>query len=327
MLSTNTRDVVGFIRDLALDRNGARTDALTRKSAVPAATTAASSYSSLVELAGISEFRAALERKILPAVIDGAWKIPFAIPFSLQSGPATATWIDEGAPIRVSGFVSAAVRLPPRKIATISVLTGELLRATGSKADATIIRILTNALAAAVNSTFVSSVAASGGAPGGIAENAASISSTGDTAAEISSDLSALISLADSADVDLAQSSWLMSPAKAALIAAALGLPNLGLRGGFLLGAPALVDRAIGSDVLLVDGSRVAVALGNPDVMPAESATLEMLDNPTNASSDGTATNMVSLFQTDSIALRATLAVNWAAAADSVFALTGTAPS
>ena len=44
----------------------------------------------------------------------------------------------------------------------------------------------------------------------------------------------------------------------------------------------------------------------------SEEASIQMLDNPTNASTGGTtATTMVSMFQTNSVALRATRFINW----------------
>jgi len=41
-------------------------------------------------------------------------------------------------------------------------------------------------------------------------------------------------------------------------------------------------------------------------------ASLQMLDNPTNNSATGTATSMVSMFQTNSVAFRAERTLNWA---------------
>ncbi len=47
----------------------------------------------------------------------------------------------------------------------------------------------------------------------------------------------------------------------------------------------------------------------------AERASLEMLDNPTNNSATATATSMVSMFQTDSVAIRVERYLNWAVTA------------
>jgi hypothetical protein len=70
-------------------------------------------------------------------------------------------------------------------------------------------------------------------------------------------------------------------------------------------GAGNLVVAVNAGDVFLADDGQVTV-----DV--SREASLQMLDNPTNSSSTGTPTTMVSMFQTNSIAIRAERFINWA---------------
>ena len=59
------------------------------------------------------------------------------------------------------------------------------------------------------------------------------------------------------------------------------------------------------SDIFLSDDGQVTIDM-------SREASLEMLDNPTNNSATSTATSAVSMWQTNSIALRAERFINWA---------------
>jgi hypothetical protein len=68
-----------------------------------------------------------------------------------------------------------------------------------------------------------------------------------------------------------------------------------------------------GNLLVLVHAPSIAMAdEGGLTIDASEEAAIQMLDNPTNASTGGTtATTMVSMFQTNSVALRATRFINW----------------
>ena len=59
------------------------------------------------------------------------------------------------------------------------------------------------------------------------------------------------------------------------------------------------------NEVYLADDGQVTIDA-------SREASLEMLDNPTNNSATGTATSLVSMFQTNSVALKAERYINWA---------------
>jgi len=76
--------------------------------------------------------------------------------------------------------------------------------------------------------------------------------------------------------------------------------------GGELFGIPAMVSDAIPAGTLrLIRADDLALALDPIRLDASDEAAIQMLDNPTNNSVTPTATNMVSLFQTDGVALRA----------------------
>ena len=98
--------------------------------------------------------------------------------------------------------------------------------------------------------------------------------------------------------------------------------PDLGVRGGSVLGIPVLVSRGspratAGGILVLLDPGAIAFGDGEIRLERASHASLQMLDNPTNDASDGTpATSMVSMWQTNSHAIRAERTINWMVARD-----------
>jgi hypothetical protein len=93
--------------------------------------------------------------------------------------------------------------------------------------------------------------------------------------------------------------------------------------GGTFMGYPLIVSLSsmqVGSPVtnegnllVLVHAPSIAMAdEGGLTIDASEEAAIQMLDNPTNTSTGSTtATTMVSMFQTNSVALRATRFINW----------------
>jgi hypothetical protein len=106
------------------------------------------------------------------------------------------------------------------------------------------------------------------------------------------------------------------------LLRNSLGQPEfngLTMRGGMLEGIPVIVSQyaanasGAGNLVIAVNTREVFLADdGEVTVDASTEASLQMLDNPTNNSATATATTMVSMFQTNSIALRAERFINWA---------------
>lgn len=99
--------------------------------------------------------------------------------------------------------------------------------------------------------------------------------------------------------------------------------PSMTPDGGTFMGYPVIVSQSammVGSPVsgeghlmVLISPQNIAMAdEGGITIDASEEASIEMLDNPTNQSTSGTvATSMVSMFQTDSVALRAIRHINW----------------
>jgi hypothetical protein len=306
--------ILDFVRVMGLDRRDAEAERV--KAAVPAAGTSGEDYSDLDGFAGLDELRTAIERRLLPERM-GAVRVPFRTAVPFQGDAATGYWVSETGPKPVGRFSATGVALPSRKVEALAAVTKDLLRSPSPDADAAILRILRNAVVRRVNATFASSDAAvDGEAPAGIGAGA---TGAGDPA-QIVAGLEAVVEAADTADTDLTAAEWILSPAHAVEIAAAIGTDRLGLRGGELFGAPAHTDPAA-ETVYLVDPTRLALAVGSVDIEVARHASLEMDDDPQHGGTSPTAANLVSMFQTNSVAFLVGVFVNWEALAGSVFAL------
>jgi len=79
--------------------------------------------------------------------------------------------------------------------------------------------------------------------------------------------------------------------------------PNIQRDGGVIAGLPALASDSVGALLIAVDTSQLVVAdeLGLT-VSRSTQATLELLDTPSSNTRTATATNMISLFQSNSVA-------------------------
>jgi hypothetical protein len=95
--------------------------------------------------------------------------------------------------------------------------------------------------------------------------------------------------------------------------------PDINLNGGNLEGVPVITSEHVpedtyGSFVVLVNAGDIYIAdEGEVAVDMSQEASLQMLDNPTNASdSPPVPTTLVSLWQTNSVGFRAERTINWA---------------
>ena len=133
----------------------------------------------------------------------------------------------------------------------------------------------------------------------------------------------------------LATASWVMHPRLAAAIGIRAGGrgvgADVGARGGVMAGLPVIVSESCAHDsdagtIALVDGAGIVLA-EEPGiaVSTTDTATIEQDDTPTGASDTPAAATatLVSLWQSDSVGVKATIRANWAKArAGSVVTIT-----
>ncbi|GLQ36740.1 major capsid protein [Rhizobium albus] len=251
--------------------------------------------------------------------------IPFRTPLITQTGGGQGYWVGEGKPKPLTAFDFDRSTLDELKVASITVVTEELLRKSSPSADAILRDQLARAVAERVDIDFISPAksASAGVSPASITNGITPIGSTGNDADAVREDIRALMATFIAADNPPTTGLFIMS----SLTALALSLmrnplgqrefPDITMAGGTLEGLPVLTSAyfapvSAGGFVALVNASDIYFAdEGGVMVDVSREASLQMLDNPTNDVTTPTATSMVSMWQTNSVAFRAERILNW----------------
>lgn len=253
--------------------------------------------------------------------------VPFRTRLVGQTTGGTGYWVGEGKPKPVTKFDFSNTSLLPLKVANIAVATDELLRDSSPSADMLIRDSLVEALRALLDVTFIdpSVAAVSTVSPASVTNGVSAIASTGNTADDVRCDIKALMDTFIAANNAPTNGVWIMSTGIALALSLMLNplgqpeFPGISMRGGFLFGLPVIVSEYVptttdGSIVVLANASDIYIGdEGGFALDVSREASLQMLDNPTNdVTGSTTATTMVSMFQTNSVAFRAERTINWA---------------
>lgn len=261
--------------------------------------------------------------------------VPFRTPLIGQTGGGAAYWVGEGAPKPLTAFDFSRTTLDELKVATISVVTEELLRKSSPSADMILRDALAAAVAERVDIDFIdpAKAASAGVSPASITNGVTAVTSSGNDADAIREDVRALMATFIAANNPPTSGVWVMSANTAlalSLLQNPLGqaeFPGISMAGGTFMGMPVIVSEyfaavTAGGYVALVNASDIYFGdEGGVMVDVSREASLQMLDNPTNNSISGTATSMVSMWQTNSVAFRAERILNWSKRRASAVAL------
>lgn len=254
-------------------------------------------------------------------------RIPFNVRIAGQTSGGTGYWVGEGAPKPLTKFDYGATELGWAKVAAISVVTDELIRFSNPSAEALVRQGLADALRARLDIDFIdpSKAAVANVSPASITNGVSPISSTGSDADAIRADVRALWAPFIAANINPTSAVYIMSSGTAlslSLLQNPLGqseFPGLTMNGGTFMGIPVIVSEyaantagSSGGLVILANASDIWLADdGGFTLSASREASLQMDDAPTNNSSTGTGASLVSMFQTNSIALRGERYINW----------------
>lgn len=233
-------------------------------------------------------------------LLDGMVRVPFRTQVSMISADATAWIVGEGKPIPVTGAALKALRLDPKKAAALLVMTEELLRATQSERNMTL--ALRRAISAAADGRFFNLV---------IDAATPTTPSSGPLAANAVADIKALLSAVplrtESAPLLVMSPEVQVSAATLTNVSGNFQFPNLTVTGGDILGIPVVPSEQIGAGrVALFDGAGIAGESGTIDIEASAQADIEMLATALEQDSGVPAhATLVSMFQTNSVAIRA----------------------
>ena len=293
---------------------------LIHKAAVGAGSGVTASWSSSLFA---PELQAAFVDFNRPATIIGrleaARRAPLSTPVvTTTTGASSFAWVGAGRPKPLSSSVFDRTFLRPAIAGGIFVATKELLRLATPGSELTLIRDMSNGLAAFLDTQFISPTVApiTDIAPGSIT-NGVSVAAT--STGEPVTDLRELTRAYRLAGGELTNAIIILSSENAVALAQRSGsgdepvFPDITATGGRLGGLAALASDHVGPYLIMVDVSHILVADENGvDVRRSLQATIEMDSAPTQNAVTPTATTQVSLFTSDSVAFRIERYISWA---------------
>lgn len=261
--------------------------------------------------------------------LPGLRNVPFKVRVKRQTGGATASWVGEGKAKPLSNSAFDTVTLDFTKLAAISVISDEVARLAVPSAEMLVRDDLANAVIQTMDSDFIdpANSGTSNVKPASVTNGVSAVTATGtNTQAGIATDIQNLFAPLIAANIDPSECAWIMTPTTAlglSLLQNSLGqqvFPGISISGGTFQGLPVVVSNAAGL-VGTSDGAHIVVLVHTPSILVADDgqvavdvsreASLEMSDAPSNQSANGTGASLVSMFQTNSLAVRAERWVNW----------------
>jgi hypothetical protein len=231
--------------------------------------------------------------------------VPLRTRIGVFTTGAVGTVTAAGTPIPVSRMTLTGSALETFRATALVVITNELLKHGSNSALRLLAKELRAAVAVATDTAFFSAVTS--GAP--------SHASGGSTAALILADLNTMLG-----DVTIGAASKLyvgLSASNCAKLAMKLNtagqsaFPGVGVTGGDVAGITVIPTDGLSTSAVLLDAAGVAAGDEIISIAAGSSATVEMSDTPVNtplltgSPQAPVPTSMVSMFQTDSTALRA----------------------
>lgn len=253
-------------------------------------------------------------------------EVPANITIKGRDGAATGYWVGEGGAIPATKMTFFDVHLTPLKVAALAVVTNELLRDSTPAAEMLVRDALGQASAKRIDDTFLSNANLSADVyPAGMLYEEGSgvvtpIVSNGIDGASLRADVRDLYAPFIVAK-NAAGLQFVMNPALAKaiqLLSNALGLqefPGINQNGGTLLGDPVVTgDTVNANDLILLKPSDIyRIGDSGVQVSISREAMIEMADGPANNSKTGVtaAGNVVSMFQTESTAIKIVRSINW----------------
>jgi hypothetical protein len=237
--------------------------------------------------------------------LSGIRRVPLRSRTLTVSG-AISYWIGEGRQKLLSPAIYDSNAMSPMKVASLTVVTRELLEDRSLQAEATIRADLMRVTAEALDVAFIDP--ANGGLP-----DIKPASITNGVQA-VSGNLRDVVA---DFEGDLASAYWITSP-YAAAVAAGADNPDVGARGGAILGIPTITSRSVPDGVwTLLDPTGIALAEGaafgrvvtQGDVFMADTEAMAAIEP--GSPSGPIAAQVVSLWQTGAVALLAERVMNW----------------
>lgn len=304
---------------------------LTAKAAVSAANTMDATWAgNLINEGGIAfaDFVEYLRpRTLLGQISSRLRRLPFDTPVLVQGSAGSASWVKEGAAKPVTEWTYTRAKLAPLKVASIAAATKETLMRASAAADTLLRDELARAVGTTIDTKFISDDAAvTDESPAGILNGVSALTLAGDgTVAGIRADVAQMLKELVGNNLTVTGAFWVMPETVAidlSLIVNEVGasaFPGIGPSGGTFAGLPVFTTQYVptesaGPVVALMKGDEIF--LGDEDgiqVSMSDQASLVMDSAPsaTNNSVTSTPSQLVSLWQTNSVAFLVERFLNW----------------
>jgi HK97 family phage prohead protease len=242
-------------------------------------------------------------------------------PLISQTAGGAAYWVGEGAAKPVTKFDFSRATLPPTKLASICVLSMEHIRDSSPKSDVIVRDQLAAVVSAEQDTAFIlpSNSGTTNIKPKSITNGASTIASGGTDQASIILDVRSLMAKFTSQNNPPTSGVWIMNSINASALGTMinpLGQPSFptmtDFSGGTLYMMPVIVSDSVTNIVVLVNAKDIFMAQDDGiQIDASDQVSLQMDDAPTNSSATPTATTLVSMWQTNSVAFRAEHSIGW----------------
>jgi ATP-dependent protease ClpP protease subunit len=277
----------------------------------------------------VGEFIDLLRPMTVIGKLGGLRRVPFNVRVSGADSGSTSYWVGQGKAIPVSKMNAIEVTLGIAKAAGLVVLTEELVRSSDPSAEMKVRDDLLGSITEFLDRQFLDPTVAavSNVSPASITNGVTDLTPTGTTLATLRADIQTLFKNFINVNDDPTTATWIMDTGQALAISMmqnALGqneFPGLTINGGTFAGLPVVVSNSAnvagspdsGRMIILAKQSDIMIAEGGLEIDASREASVEMSDVPTGDAAAGTAgtTSLVSMFQSKSVAVRATRFVNW----------------
>lgn len=302
---------------------------LVQKAAVTAGSTTDSAWAgALVTYQNLqNEFIELLRPRTLIGRIPGLRQVPFNVKVPRETGETTGYWVGQGSPKPVSKGALDTVTLDFNKVAGLTFLTKELLRFSQPSAEQLMINSLTKAIIKLMDNDFLdpSKAAVTGVSPASITNGVSAITASGTTADAFRADFARLLALYTMSNYTLDDLVIVMSQTqglKLGLLRNDFGnkeFPDIGKDGGFLEGVPVVTTENVAANGGSPADGRLIAAIaansilfaddGGVEVSVSTEASIQTDDSPDSPQTASTV--LVSMFQTNQVAILVERFVTW----------------
>lgn len=249
--------------------------------------------------------------------------IPFNVRMATQTGGGTYGWVGEGAPAAVGELVIGEITMRWAKASGILVVTDEAARFTNPKVEAVVRNDMLKGMAKFSDEQFISPQVfeVSNVSPASVTNLVTDVPATGTDAAALRTDIATLLGKFWTANLAPTSGVFVMSNRQAtgiSLMRNALGQkehPDMTPLGGTLEGFPVICSEAVpdtsdGGMIVFINADDIYFSDDGPVTIDAsKEASLQM--NTTPDATTTASTVLVSMWQRNMVALRATRYMNW----------------